>query len=149
MHGRASGDGERLAGSRPGEKMSNRLWLSIPLVHVQGNAGAKKVSSSQVVKLTTLHTWAVPHPWENTRPWIKELQGERKESLHRSGVGSWGGVKDPATCRGLCSKYHNFLVCSFKKISFFLGGGGYILLPSDVFEIKGQKMSALLCVLWG
>ena len=67
MHGRASGDGERLAGGRPGEKMSNRLWLSIPLVHVQGNAGAKKVSSSQVVKLTTLHTWAVPAAYEKNR----------------------------------------------------------------------------------
>lgn len=118
----------------------------IPLVHMQGYPGAKRILSSQVVKMTTLHTWAVLHPWENIRAWIKGLQGERKESLYRSGGGSWGGLKDPATCRSLCSQYHNFLVYSFKKIPFW---GGYILLPFDIFEIKDQKMSALLCVLWG
>ena len=30
MHGRASGNGERLAGGRPGERMSDKLWLSDP-----------------------------------------------------------------------------------------------------------------------
>lgn len=74
--------------------MSDRLWLSVqrnPVyvqgiqflcarifmcknpVYVQGNPGAKRVFSFQVVKLTTLHTWAVSHPWENIRPWIKGL----------------------------------------------------------------------------
>lgn len=113
--GKLVGMGKGLLVAGLGRRCLTGSGFLIPLVHVQGNPGAKRVSSSQVVKLTALHTWAVPHPWENIRPWTKGLQGERKESLQRSGGGSWGGLKDPATCRGLCSQYHNFLVYSFKK----------------------------------
>ena len=99
------------------------------------NPGAKRVSSSQVVKLTTLHTWAVLHPWENIRAWIKGLQGERKESLYRNGGGNWGGLKDPATCRSLCSQYHNFIVYSLKKYHFW-GDTSYSHLISLRLRIR-------------